>query len=483
MSKKGLHMINISLSDSFTNKKIISQHPDALGKSFIAAEISVVRFIRHVRDGKAWAVGTYTDDHRSKKTFIQSGVLALDLDNKGVSVANCLENAAIARYAALIHPSPTSSEDHPKTRIVFVLDRPINTREKWELAAQACLHHFEDLKPDVKCKDAARFYYGSDKGEAHERPNAVLPLDLVATWVKNYKQAQDDERAALAVAPGGDTKSEPANRAEAYADAAYTNTLNDLYNATEGSRNDMLNKSAFSMFGMARGGWPGITDSRIELDLKAAGNVLGLTSTEVAATIRSASNSATAKPLVLDSVHTPLTDYNVEQAQSVGVEHQQATLTTLQSTLRQYMALAKAGDVAGDELQRFAENVQSGVDSLLSMAGKINVVSGWDAQKQAGEAYRRTLENPQWIIGLESGLTSLDYAIGGFPGGQCYTALGAAGTGKTTLAASLIAQWAQHNKILVISCEQIAKITVMRLWAYFAQIPFGDIRRGGKLIY
>lgn len=470
----------ISLSHSFMNKQQIYGDKQAFSKSFVSTEISVDNFIHHVVSGKAWAVGTYTDNHRTKNNFVQSKVLALDLDKNGATIAECLENAVILAYAALLHPSASSTPEHPKTRIVFVLETPITGREQHELASLACLHRFRDLQPDTACKDAARFYYGSDRGEAVERPNLVLPDVVVARWITAYNEYLKQEDEQLKVAPGNpDTTSD---NATAYAEKAYRNTRDELADCAEGERNISLNKAAYKLFGMARGGWPGISDARIEIDLMIDATALELKKSEILTTINSAKRAASPRELRLSDKHEHLNDYNVETAKVTGAEYQQATMNTLQRTLATAMMDAKNGELSADELQQVAEKVTVAVDSLLAMSGNVESVTGIIASRKAGELYKSVLNNPQWVQGRISNLKTLDYAIGGILPGQCLTFLGEAGTGKTTLAATLAANFAMEAPGLIISCENTEEIFIMKMWAYSSRIPFGDIRRGGQLL-
>jgi replicative DNA helicase len=478
-------MIKASLSDHYLDKKVIKPFPKGDDKTFAATDISVEKFIRHVLSGKAWAVGIYEDNHRTKTKFIESSFLALDLDNERVNVPKSLELPEIAAHAALVHPSPSSTEAKPRTRVIFILDKPITSLEKWELAAKACLHHFAELEPDGGCAEGARRYYGCNLGKPHENPTAVLKLDTVAKWVWEYnthleekRKREREERQQSPPPPPG----EMTTRHEKYAEAAYQNTRNDLMSVPEGERNIMLNKAAHKLFRMARGGWPGITDGRIENDLLNDARALDLKDGEITSTLRSARNAASGHPkyLNLEEKQAPLKDYDLDKAMQEGQVYQQATMNSIQSTLQQMLSAAKLGELAVDDLQKMAEDFHTTVDSLMAMSGKVKSISGIEASRKAERLYQKALTNPQWVQGMRSNL-KLDYLLGGFSEEHVATFQGATGTGKTQLCATLAANFTAQAPIMIVSMENSEEIFIMRMWAYFSGIPFGDIKRGGKL--
>ena len=475
-------MMRFSISDSFHNKTAL--HEGAYDKSFIAKTISVEQLISHIVAGRAWAVGIYENDHRKKEHFQTSWLLALDIDNddpdKTITFDEIVQNAEIRSFAALVHPTPSSAPEKPKTRVLFILDRQIPDKEKWEKAQQAVMRHFRQFSPDPKCKDAARFYYGSDLNGAVKAPGNRLSLDKIAEWVKEYDtyMAAELEKtrhdAPYATYTPDNIK---------YAEKAYQNTLNELWAATEGKRNDLLNKAAYKLFGWAKAAWPGIDALRIERDLQNAGEGIGLSREETARTIASARNASSSTPLNLEfhRQYQPLADFDLQSHKEQAQSAQQSTLAVLQHDLRAFFQASRADELDADELRNVAEKINASVDTIMAMSGNLQVVSGTSAVKGAYQLIKERKENPCWVQGFASGIKDLDFALGGFPPGQFYAFLGATTTGKTTLAATLSLAFADKAPGLIISCETTPETFALRQAAYFCKIPHGHIARGGKI--
>jgi hypothetical protein len=172
--------IRVNLSNAFHNKTIIQGDTRAFGNSFEPCEVTISDFVKHVGEGRAFTLGYFQGNTRRKETFISGQLLGLDLDN-GVSVADALKHPSIAQFALLVYATPSSTPEHPKTRVIFVLSEAVEGFEQWEALQIALLQEFADLEPDEKCKDAARLFFGSDQDGAHINLKARLPLSIAQT--------------------------------------------------------------------------------------------------------------------------------------------------------------------------------------------------------------------------------------------------------------------------------------------------------------
>jgi hypothetical protein len=276
-------MIAVSMSAMFHNKHTLPDQeleyrrevtPElfpAFSKSFKRMTIPPRQFAETATRGAAWAVGVYQDNHRVKSKFISSQVLALDFDDS-VSVAELLDNPFVRRFAAFLYPSPSSTPDRPKSRAVFVLDGAVTDIAIWERMQQALIHKFADYNPDSKCKDGARFYYGSDVHGAVFMRQA-LPVGVIATsaeYISIIHSEQDAQRQR-------EIKRE---QFTANGDVNYTAYIDTVLRnvAMEGSggRNDALFKAACALFTKRREeGWD-ISDAALERELIAVAQANGL---------------------------------------------------------------------------------------------------------------------------------------------------------------------------------------------------------------
>ena len=111
---------------------------------------------------------------------------------KASSLEELAKDKFIARYAAFLHTTMSHTPEHPRSRVIFLLDTPIMQPQNYALAATALVWLYGGLA-DRKCKDPARFFYGSLKCDC-EYFNNVLPLEVVKKLIANYRESGMIER-------------------------------------------------------------------------------------------------------------------------------------------------------------------------------------------------------------------------------------------------------------------------------------------------
>lgn len=186
-----IQSIQCGLSQAFHNKENRTGSKTAFGQSFQPRTVTTAEFVAHITSGKAWTQGFFKDNSRRKTHFVSAQTLALDLDDH-VSVQDVLAEPLIAAHALLVHPSPSSTPDHPKTRVIFVLSEAVTDMTGWEQLQRGALARFAHLRPDPACKDAARLFYGSTVDGAHVNLAAVLPLAVAQAWgMENISGGRD----------------------------------------------------------------------------------------------------------------------------------------------------------------------------------------------------------------------------------------------------------------------------------------------------
>ncbi|MBE9031824.1 PriCT-2 domain-containing protein [filamentous cyanobacterium LEGE 11480] len=85
-------------------------------------------------------------------------VLALDIDD-GLSIDQALQHPFIQQHCGLLIESASSTPEHNKFRLVFVLEQPI---EGWQNVRIANRYLAEQVgSADRNCKDANRFFFGA----------------------------------------------------------------------------------------------------------------------------------------------------------------------------------------------------------------------------------------------------------------------------------------------------------------------------------
>jgi len=295
--------IRTGINTSFHNKPT-DLEADAFRRKgaynlFPSRWITLPELAAHITGGGAFSVAAFTGDNRKREYFDRAYLIGLDFDKLTPGSAALLrQNPFVSRYSWLAYATPSATPEQPKMRLVFVLDRPVFNADEYENYLAALQWKFADFAPDANCKDAARFFFGSDKPGAIVNHNAELPVAVLQELATARVKALDAE---LEQTRGQCPARVPAtgNRAARYAVKAYENTLAELAATGKGNRNSALFKTACYLLGMARGNWPGIAEGNALADLRQTAKRIGLEEHEIEATLRSAVKRATAKELTL----------------------------------------------------------------------------------------------------------------------------------------------------------------------------------------
>lgn len=284
----------VGLSPAFYNKARRDGYGKQAYRHFETRYVTPTEFIDFVLAGNAWSPGTFIDDTRLKANFMGSQVLALDFDDN-VSVHDCQMDLLMSEYAALIHPSPSSTDELAKTRVIFLLSEPVHDLNRIEAMLKALIEHYSHMGADKQCKDGSRFFYGSDLVGASISRNASLPIEIAQALADDYQrrqQAQRDQRRLARPARIGSVDSD--KRKVAYVQKAIDDELLTLRTQPEGERNNTLFKCACNLYGFAKGDWP-ITQSDLDTMLIADAQACGLERHEIEATLNSAWRTAQAR--------------------------------------------------------------------------------------------------------------------------------------------------------------------------------------------
>jgi len=159
----GTDLLHVGMSTAFINKELRPGYTkEAYGDSFIPTALPLAEFVQHVLDGGAFTLAYFKNKSRIKANFVLAELLGLDFDN-GVSVAQASADPFIGQYAFLIYPTPSSTLEHPKTRVLFRLSEPVYEAERWEALQRGLIAHYAHWQPDPSCKDSARLFFGSDR--------------------------------------------------------------------------------------------------------------------------------------------------------------------------------------------------------------------------------------------------------------------------------------------------------------------------------
>jgi hypothetical protein len=130
---------------------------------------------------------------RATQNYLCGQHIGLDFDSgdENSRLGHLIGDKFISRYASLIHTTISHTPEHPRARVIFLLDSPICQAKNYALAASALLWLFGTA--DRQCKDAVRFFYGSP-GCEFEYIKQVLPLEIIKKLIASYIETGAGEK-------------------------------------------------------------------------------------------------------------------------------------------------------------------------------------------------------------------------------------------------------------------------------------------------
>lgn len=164
-----------------------------LNGSFENKDLSLSELIDYIE--KQHAITTQHHTYRHSDYFISAQHLGLDFDTDDIrsTIEFLLKDEFIRDNASFIYTTWSHTEQAPRARVVFILDREITDKDKYALLAQALVKKFK--LSDGSCHDPARFFYGAgENGTIHVLGN-VLSLETCIPFVTEWKKFLADKEA------------------------------------------------------------------------------------------------------------------------------------------------------------------------------------------------------------------------------------------------------------------------------------------------
>lgn len=269
---------------------------------FVPADLAVTEIANEIYTGHAYAA--VHQGRRSLENFVAAQHIAIDMDSgdERSSFDALMEHDLVKMYGGIIHTTPSHTDDSPRARVIFFLDEPITDKEGFTAAAKFLISQFDGSDP--ACTDASRFFYGA-KNCRLEFWHNVLPKRQLRyyyrRWASQEKapgrrdgiiRLESYRNAANVDSSGvyGDSEphyAAPDNREPRFSLDAL---LNPVRNATNGNRNNALNRQAFLAGKDVRAGKIG--ESEVVEHLLRAALAVGLDEREALRTIRSGMSGA-----------------------------------------------------------------------------------------------------------------------------------------------------------------------------------------------
>lgn len=251
-----------------------------------------------IRDNPTgFCVSIFTDNHRKNDHMISAQFIGVDYDDCDEKII--LKHPIIQQYALAVGHTPSHGQPWRKEarlRVIFALDAPITRRnepgekpvnERYQTAVKALMTQLPSGY-DRQCSDGARFYFGC-KDWVVIWENNSLPLSVLRDWHEQEKHREAAERADAPSVPVS------AESIAAYVEKAHQSELALLGSQTEGNRNNQLYQSACNLYELVKAG--ALLKATIDNDLTNTARALGLPSTSITATLRSAWDKTEARDL------------------------------------------------------------------------------------------------------------------------------------------------------------------------------------------
>jgi hypothetical protein len=250
--------------------------------------------VKHVTSGKTFCVAALTKNWRHGDNFQSAQIMGVDFD-QSPGVDALLADAFVRDHAFLVYPTPSHTEEAPRSRILFALDTPITDQDQYRLLIKRLMHRF-NMPVDEGCKDTVRQFHGSDLMGWKANETAVLPLSVL----EGLPPHPDELKPPIVRREPTPINDDAARRrAEAYGKATKEGIIADAIAtpANVGQRHAAFNEAAMNLIARVKGGWYGMEN--VEADLRWLGQQMGEDEKEVEASIRGAWSKATAYDFAL----------------------------------------------------------------------------------------------------------------------------------------------------------------------------------------
>ena len=264
--------MKIAINTHYSNK--ISNGDDTrstwrhFNGSFTNITISPEQWLDHIYAGHPYAA--QHSRYRKTENFLCAQHLATDHDtgDHRSSFSHLLNNPFVMKYAYAVHTTPSHTDETPRARVIYLLDRPIKNRDRYALLAESLCHHFEDA--DKSVKDPCRFFFGHKRGDIHWLGNTLhieTAAELLVVPFKVYQQSKPKPSYQTPIHGNGSLLQEE---------------LNKVALAPDGQKYYTLLKVARTLGGYIGGGHLNETEVRASLintikgrDIKSLGRALG----------------------------------------------------------------------------------------------------------------------------------------------------------------------------------------------------------------
>ena len=231
--------------------------------------------------------------------------MAFDFDSEGANLDYLMRDGSIAwLFASFAYSTPSSTADHPKSRVVFVFDEPLTTAEKTRQLYKAIAWQFDQdgSKTDPQCKDPLRLYFGSPNCQLVGNWSIVTTVShdperpSMADWfITEYEKAHPPKKASPFLATKTTIKAD-----DKYIERRIASLMENIIYAPDGEKHGTLNRIAFVMGGYVASGYITQIEAVARLEDAIAANGRAKDIGAARRTIETAVRDGMAQPITID---------------------------------------------------------------------------------------------------------------------------------------------------------------------------------------
>ena len=210
-------------------------------------KVPVEVLIEQIRKGYS-----YTTQHRRYRkadNFICGQHIGLDFDtgDDRSSIKSLLNTPFIQDNASFLHATASHNNLKPRSRAVFILERPIYSKSKYSLLTEAFTETFSTSGgADQSCKDPVRIFFGAENCQVVNIGN-ILTFQAAKEIVEPYKDKLQKLRETV----------RNTNHGTAISDGGFVlnNLVNIILDAPNGQKYNTLIRVSRTAGGYVAGGY------------------------------------------------------------------------------------------------------------------------------------------------------------------------------------------------------------------------------------
>lgn len=159
------------------------QRWEAFNTSFENRTLDLIDIANEIYLGHAYTA--WHNGRRCTENFLSAQFVAVDMDTKDErsSIDYLAKMEFVRVYGGMIYSTPSHTDAEPRSRVIFLLDQPIETASAYKTAIDFIYSLFPGA--DGNCIKASGFFYGSHNCRVELIDN-VLPIMHMRSYYKRW---------------------------------------------------------------------------------------------------------------------------------------------------------------------------------------------------------------------------------------------------------------------------------------------------------